>query len=349
MHKLRKTSVLRLCLACALVYGFGFWVVAPGSALARAQDVSEYAVTRIELAGDLKRRSAEISGLTWFADNLIVLPQYPGFAGGGSFLYAITKDTLDNYLENSDALPVEAKKIRFDAGNLATTIDGYEGFEAIQFVGNKIYLSIEANTVKGMRSYLVSGVIADDLSLIKLDTDSLVELVPPIDLRNQSYEALLAVEDEIVVIFEANGVIGNKGSEAYSFDYDLNYVGRMSMSPLPYRLTDSTLVDEASGTFWVINYFYPGDKDLDSGSDFVSNNYGKGKTHAENEQVERLLQLKYSSNDIVWTERPPVQLELSGDVARNWEGLAKLDNRGFIVATDKYPETILAFVKVDLE
>ena len=31
-------------------------------------------------------------------------------------------------------------------------------------------------------------------------------------------------------------------------------------------------------------------------------------------------------------------------VARNWEGIARLEGRGFLLVTDQFPDTILAFV-----
>ena len=42
--------------------------------------------------------------------------------------------------------------------------------------------------------------------------------------------------------------------------------------------------------------------------------------------------------------RAPVELELAPMETRNWEGLALLEGRGFLIATDKYPSTLLAFV-----
>ena len=48
---------------------------------------------------------------------------------------------------------------------------------------------------------------------------------------------------------------------------------------------------------------------------------------------------------IVLTETPPIQLEL-GPESRNWEGLVRLEDRGFLLMTDKFPGTILGFVGV---
>jgi hypothetical protein len=51
---------------------------------------------------------------------------------------------------------------------------------------------------------------------------------------------------------------------------------------------------------------------------------------------------------IALADRPPLQLALSDDllgmIGRNWEGLARLDPRGFLLVTDTFPGTILAFV-----
>ncbi len=46
-------------------------------------------------------------------------------------------------------------------------------------------------------------------------------------------------------------------------------------------------------------------------------------------------------------DRAPIQLTLVDEATvRNWEGIARLDGRGFLIATDTYPATILAFVPV---
>ena len=48
-------------------------------------------------------------------------------------------------------------------------IDGFEGFEAIAFDGQDVYLTLEADTKDGMRGYLVQGEIMLDLSEIVID------------------------------------------------------------------------------------------------------------------------------------------------------------------------------------
>ena len=62
--------------------------------------------------------------------------------------------------------------------------------------------------------------------------------------------------------------------------------------------------------------------------------------------IERLLELQITDQDtIIRTDSPPIYFELqSDDVCRNWEAIVRLDDKGFLVMTDQYPGTLLAFV-----
>jgi hypothetical protein len=37
-------------------------------------------------------------------------------------------------------------------------------------------------------------------------------------------------------------------------------------------------------------------------------------------------------------------LQLSDEAARNWEGVVRLEDRGFLLVTDTFPRTLLGFV-----
>ena len=94
-----------------------------------------------------------------------------------------------------------------------------------------------------------------------------------------------------------------------------------------------------------MNYYFAGEIGLRVNKESLASQYGEGATHAQFDTVERLVELQYSPTAITFTATPPVQLELLGDdQARNWEGLARLEGRGFLMVTDKFPETILGFV-----
>jgi hypothetical protein len=58
----------------------------------------------------------------------------------------------------------------------------------------------------------------------------------------------------------------------------------------------------------------------------------------------RLLEFRFTSTGITPTGAAPIQLENGLSDARNWEGLTRLDNRGFLLVSDKIPGTALGFV-----
>jgi hypothetical protein len=147
------------------------------------------------------------------------------------------------------------------------------------------------------------------------------------------------------VIHEANGAKVNPHPVAHVFDFSLGYLGAVPVPNIEFRVTDATELDR-DGRFWVINYFYPPESDkLDPANDLWAIKFGEGPSHAKCATVERLLQFRYTEQGILKTDVPPIQLQLvSTEVCRNWEGLVRLPGRGFLLVTDKYPETILGFL-----
>ena len=63
--------------------------------------------------------------------------------------------------------------------------------------------------------------------------------------------------------------------------------------------------------------------------------------------VARLLEFELTETGIELADRPPIQLELHPLELRNWEGIVRLEDRGFLLVTDKFPETILGFVPIN--
>jgi hypothetical protein len=159
-------------------------------------------------------------------------------------------------------------------------------------------------------------------------------------------EALLVTPDGVLSFFEANGAKNNISPMIHIFSFNGGSLSTLPMVNLEYRLTDVTPLDSAN-RFWGINYFFPGDTRLTPDVDPLVVKYGKGTTHMISTAVERLVQFQYSENGITFTDIPPIQLQLlPDDEARNWEAIAYLDQRGFLLATDKFPTTILAFVSL---
>ena len=307
----------------------------------------ETAVQNIPLAGFLADRHAEISGMAWYGDYLILMPQYPNFyleegtEDNGS-LFAIAKADLDAYMNGESFAPLEASLIPFSAPE-AFAIEGFEGFESIVFDGDNVYMTIEVAGADGMYANLIAGTIAPDLSGVTMDTATMAKIDSQSGVDNMSDETMFLADGNLVTIHEANGGAVNANPVAHLFGTDLSEAGTVVLENVEYRLTDATALDE-NGSFWAINYFYPGEEVLLPEFDPVVEFYGEGPTHAASAGVERLLEFSYSADGIVMTETAPIMLQLMADGnLRNFEGLVRYEN-GFLLATDKYPYTILGFV-----
>ncbi|MBN1658522.1 MAG: hypothetical protein JXA93_08985 [Anaerolineae bacterium] len=306
---------------------------------------TEQPITAIPLAGPAAGAEAEFSGLAWYGDTLVLLPQYPArFEGGADgALLGLERADILAYLDGDRDAALEPSPIPFAAPGLDRSIEGFEGYEAVVFYGDQVFLTIEASGAGGMQSYVVAGMVAPGLTGIEVEVSTLTEIPQPAESPNKSDEGLLIAGDEVVALYEANGVVANQAPVAHCFTLDLAPAGTLPFPAVEYRVTDATALDGA-GRFWVINYFFPGEPELKPAVDPIARKYGRGPTHGQYEYVERLIELQLDGDGIHLVDRPPIQLALVEEDARNWEGIARLDGRGFMLVTDKFPETILAFV-----
>ncbi|MCE9646343.1 MAG: hypothetical protein K8S20_10125 [Chloroflexi bacterium] len=305
----------------------------------------EQPVTQLQLAGPIAAAEAELSGLGWHADTLILLPQYPErFGKGDGTLFALPKADILSALDGAHQTPLEPALVSLNAPGLKESIPNYQGYESIAFNGDQVFLTIEAGEGTDMHGYLVSGTISADSSTITLDPSRVTEIPMAFPSANHSDEAILIEGDSILTFFELNGAGLNPAPAAHTFDFDLQPRGTISFPNLEYRVTDAAA--DSGDSFWVVNYFFPGDIDQTAKIDPLVAKYGEGPTHAQQAQVERLVQMKYTPNGITLADSAPVQLSLDGDTARNIEGLALLDQNGFLLVTDKFPSTMLMFVRM---
>jgi hypothetical protein len=341
---LRAALILLLLVAFVCLGCSAGGQTSPKSAL--QPTLVEQPVISIPLKGPIADRNAEVSGLAWYGEYLIFLPQYPNFSSGykgDGFLYALPKADIVALLDGRSNSPLEPVAIPLNDSVLRAQIKNYQGFEAIGFSGERVFLTIEAGEGSDMHGYLVAGKVMPGLGGIMLDDDHLVEIPLQRQIDNMSDESLLVLDDRILTIYEVNGVGVNPEPVAHAFDFNLNPLGTVPFPPIEYRISDAALVGDGS-RFWVVNCFYPGDKNILPLFDPLTARFGQGLTHSQNETVERLVEMHYSKSGITIADKPPVLLTLIADSNRNWEGLALLKGRGFLLITDKFPETILAFV-----
>ena len=342
--KARLGVFLAICVALVTI---------SGSAVRAQNDPPAVEVCTIALTGPAADEDAEISGLAWHGDTLLLVLENPNDyaldADSAGTFYALPKADILAYLDADDPAPLEPFAIPVIAPDIPRTIPGFDGFEAAVFVGDRVYLAAEVWLPQGgeMRGVIVGGNIAPDHSAITLDLDHAVELLPQTDFVNLSYESLLVDGDRLIAIYEANGADVNAQPVAYAIDLSLTTVTPLPLPAVPYRVTDATAPD-SEGTFWTVNFYYPGDSHLFTESDPLPR-LDTGVIPPHLVPVERLVALEITPDAIRLADQPPVLVALAGMLPRNWEGIARLDDRGFLIVTDRYPQTILGFVPVDGE
>ncbi len=307
----------------------------------------EVVVEEIQLAGPVKKSEAEVSGMTWYKDQLIILPQYPDRmkSKNQGKLFRIAKKKILRYLKAKGTMkPIKPKKIDLVAPGLKAKIPGFEGFESIAFWEDRVFLTIESKP-GDMMGYLVAGTISEDMDQITLEVpDELTTILTQSSVSNFTDESLIVTKDLVITIYEGNGKKINPKPVAHIFDHHLKLLKTVPFPTVEYRITDATRMDK-KGYFWAVNYFYPGTrKKVKPAKDKIALKHGRGATHMRFNSVERLVRFRFMGNKIKLANQPPLQFHLTED-PRNWEGIAKLDDRGFLVITDEHPRTILGFVK----
>ena len=302
----------------------------------------------IPLTGPLADPRAEVSGLNWHEQSLAILPQEPELFGGDDMLgfFALEKTDILAYLDGERTDPLVPRRIECYAPGLTRIIRGFDGLEAMGTIGQRCYLTVEAKTDTAMAGYLVCGHYDLAGDRVVMDTTKLTGIPLGLNIPNVAEESLIISGDRVITISEANGRNINPAPQAKVFDDDINYLGSLPFPSIEYRVTDATALDGA-GRFWVINYFFPPESfKLQPAPDPEAERYGAPPDAGPQRGVERLLELQLVDDErIVRTDTPPINLALDpGGACRNWEAIVRLDDRGFLIMTDQYPGTLLAFV-----
>lgn len=303
----------------------------------------EREIVLLPISGQLGLPEVELSGLAWHGDTLVLLPQYPH--KWGHSLFGLRRADLASAIKNPDGAPLEPFLIPLKGSEkLDEALEGYEGLEAVAFVDDQAYLLSEANMKTHMQGYILTGRVEEVPKAIQLDLGSVQTLFPQSRFMNQAYEALLPLNADIAAIFEANGRHVNEQPRLLTFGRQLEPRAMLSMAAVEYRLTDATALNEA-GEFWMLNFHWPGSRSLMPPTDPIAEKWGEGPSQADSDIVERILKFKVTEAGVQLTEDPPLEFQLlNGVVARNWEGIALWGSDGFLVVTDQFPTTLLAYV-----
>ena len=298
--------------------------------------------TLLKIGGPMKNSDEEISGMDWYNDNLILLPE-----NLNGYVFAIKKTELDSRINDNDTTTIFPEQIKFNTPNYKELVPGFDSFEAIAFRGYEVYLTIEIRFVDSMSCLLARGHIDEKTLEITVPEQNLTVIDVPTFVDNMSYESLVVDKNRVIAIFEANGDSLIKAPYALSINSSANDIKKYPLPPINYRIADATKIDK-NNRFWVINYFFPGDlKVLKPSNDILASKYGNGPSHSRSNRVERLIEYEIKNGKISLTKSAPIEIELEGEkTSRKWEALARYGNEGFLIATDKYPKpyTLLAFL-----
>tara|TARA_S200000501_G_scaffold8750_1_gene7801 strand:+ start:8881 stop:9840 length:960 start_codon:yes stop_codon:yes gene_type:complete len=302
----------------------------------------EVSIREIKLFGHITNEEEEISGMDWYQDKLILLPE-----NLGGYVYSIPKRKIWEYLTIEKPNPINPDKMIFKTVDYSKIIPGFEGFESIVFHNEIVALTIEAKKDNLMAGYFIWGNINLETNKINIPEKNIIELPIPVQIDNFTFESLLIQNDEAIVIFEANG--RNLRSNAWQYSISINdqKIKKISHPNIEYRINDVTKLDE-NNTYWGINYLWEGDLErLKPAEDFLLPDYQTKGIETDIRSIERLTEFKINNSSIELTERAPIQIAINSKLSRNWEGVVRLDRQGFLIATDKYPRMILGFVPLN--
>jgi len=296
----------------------------------------------LKIGGPMKNSDEEISGMDWYNDNLILLPE-----NLNGYVFAVKKAELDSRINGNDTTTIFPEQIKFNTPNYKELVLGFDSFEAIAFRGYEVYLTIEIKFADSMSCLLARGHIDEKTLEITVPEQNLTVIDVPTYVDNMSYESLVIDEDRVIALFEANGDSLIESPYALSINSSGNDIIKFPLTSINYRIADATKIDK-NNRFWVINYFFPGDrKVLKPSSDILASKYGNGPSHSNSSRVERLIEYEIKNKKVSLTESAPLEIQLEGEkISRKWEALARYGDEGFLIATDKYPKpyTLLAFL-----
>ena len=323
-------------------------IAGPASAGGDTAEIPTVPVRLLTLEGPLAEPRAEVSGMTWQGDTLVILPQFPDrFADDGLLgIFGISKHRILAAIDTGGAEPLEPHLVFCRAPGLAGVVRGFDGLEALGCIGDRYFMTVEADDDTVMAGFLVSGSFDMVDGMVVLDMTNLTSIPLGLNIPNVAEETIIIDGERVITLSEANGRNINPAPKAKVFNTAAEFIGTIPMPWIEYRVTDATALDE-EGRFWVINYFFPHERaKLDPAPDPELARFGGLPVPDPDDCVERLLEFRLTAEGtIVRTDTPPLNLELLPDgQCRNWEALVRLDDRGFLLMTDKYPGTLLAFV-----
>jgi hypothetical protein len=284
--------------------------------------------TEIELDGLITDRKQEISGMTIHRNNVILLPENLN----GYYFYIPFSEILGRLSDYERKLLYNDKPIlpvqkTLTTRKLKERYPGLDGFEAIAFNGDDVYIMIEVRIDGKMAGLLIWGTIIPSTMEIDIPEENIMLIKPPAQIDNFSFESLTIIDGQLIMIYETNGFKIIDRPFQYVVNLDDMSINKTPFPHIDFRLTDATSVID--NRFWMINYYWTGDKKVLGVEDTLS--------------IERLVEFKLGYNGIERSNSEYITLDNLDD-PHNWEGLVRFGN-GFLICTDKWPRMVLGYIE----
>ncbi len=299
----------------------------------------------------------EFSSLTWIGDTLLLLPEkpdrfreQPGSAGG---FFTLRKQDILDALDGRRVEPLTPTLVKVDGSAIWPTTQSWNvtaaGFEGAALDGNTLYLLIESESMNAdaaMRSFLVKATLEPDLSAFHLDLTAPIELPQQAHFYNLSYESLTLVGQQLMALYEVNSQPLNPTHAAILIDPQTRAIKRLPLPEIGARVTDVT-PPNAHGVLWALSCCLLGEALLAEDFDLIAKQYGLSALTAPLHETVQLVPLRATNQGIVVANEPTISTAWTDQTPQeNWEGIAPLDDRGFLIVTDQYPKTLLGFIAV---
>lgn len=301
---------------------------AAGCHVANAQE----ALREIPLTGPAAHPASELSSLAWHGDTLFLVAEEPR-----SGLYLLERSAINGFLSGESEEPLLPRQVPIERAEVLRDVPYFDGIEALAFEGDFAYFLMESRRGCTMEAYLARGVVNAESKVITLDDAPPVAIGLAHQACNLSAESIVIHGGRVLLLEEANGKNLVAAPMAHVFSPTLEKLASLPLPSIDYRLTDATEPDVA-GRFWVINYLWPPERRLLNPADDPED---------PDAPVEMLMEFQIGDAGIDRTATPPINLRQGrapNTEPHNWEGVVRLDDLGFLVVTDTFPQTVLGFV-----
>ena len=171
-------------------------------------------IQEIKLEGLITNPKQEISGMDWYEEKLFLLPE-----NLGGYLFMLSKNEIQEHISSKKG-SLKPKKTIFKTPDYSKFILGFDGFEALAFDGNDVYISIEAEQDGMMVGYLAWGSINPNSYEINISEKNIQKVDTPIQIDNLSFESIINHNKRLLLMYEANG--SNLRKDPYQLSFSVN-------------------------------------------------------------------------------------------------------------------------------